>query len=226
MVRYMQEAIELGRTARDRRNCPLRMPVKSVRIIHREERVRNYLKTLEAYMHEELNTMEIVLDENEDAFLHYGAVPDHRALGSRLGKLFSKKLKQRIEQLTNEELQRYKNEGTIELEGVKILEGELKLQKQFLKKFTDDKKNACAADDVAVLVDVSEDKALRRVGVARECLNKIQKLRKTTGLQIEDEIEIFYDFGKNAGEAVEQNIELVGNTLKMPVAAIGFKNSE
>ena len=36
MVRYMQEAIELGRTARDRRNCPLRMPVKNVRIIHRE----------------------------------------------------------------------------------------------------------------------------------------------------------------------------------------------
>lgn len=72
------------------------------------------------------------------------------------------------------------------------------------------------------------DEDLKLMGMAREIVNKVQKLRKTAGLNIDDQVEVFYEDVKNSnGSGVEsqetsfdkvfaQHIATINTALKVP----------
>lgn len=47
------------------------------------------------------------------------------------------------------------------------------------------------ADDFCVILDTKQNDALKRQGLAREVINRVQKLRKNAGLQVNDDICVF-----------------------------------
>jgi isoleucyl-tRNA synthetase len=47
---------------------------------------------------------------------------------------------------------------------------------------------------MSVMLDLVIDEKLKQMGITREIVNKVQKLRKAAGLNIEDQVEIFYDY--------------------------------
>ena len=48
-----------------------------------------------------------------------------------------------------------------------------------------------------------KDEELMRKGLSREVTNRIQRLRKTSGISIEDQIEIFFEFANSASDTSE-----------------------
>lgn len=62
-----------------------------------------------------------------------------------------------------------------------------------------------------------------RRGLSREVTNRIQRLRKTSGISIEDQIEIFYEFVNGAtseseiGTVVQDYTQQIENTTRMPL---------
>ena len=44
------------------------------------------------------------------------------------------------------------------------------------------------------MLDIVQTEDLKNIGIAREITNRIQRLRKTSGISIDDQIEIFYSF--------------------------------
>ena len=60
---------------------------------------------------------------------------------------------------------------------------------------------------VALEVELTED--LRREGMARELINRIQNLRKETGLEITDRISVVIEPHAEAAAAVESFGELI-----------------
>lgn len=46
----------------------------------------------------------------------------------------------------------------------------------------------------SVMLDIVQTDELKNIGLAREITNRIQRLRKTSGISIDDQIEIFYSF--------------------------------
>lgn len=74
----------------------------------------------------------------------------------------------------------------------------------------------------SVMLDRVLDDELKSVGLARSLTSNIQKLRKDTGISIDDEIEVFYEFTGNAnpnsalGKVVVDNTEKIAFQLKMP----------
>ena len=72
---------------------------------------------------------------------------------------------------------------------------------------------------------------LKANGQSREITNRIQRLRKTSGISIEDQIEIFYEYAGDASEksdlglVMKQHVDKITSTTKMPVIPmIEFSN--
>jgi hypothetical protein len=62
----------------------------------------------------------------------------------------------------------------------------LKVTKQFNDTYSTSKQYAVASTSVAVMLDFVQTEELMRHGLSREITNRIQRLRKTSGISIED----------------------------------------
>lgn len=82
----------------------------------------------------------------------------------------------------------------------------LKVVKTFTQETKNDKRWSCESKGTAtVMLDTQITPELKRQGISREITNRIQRLRKTSGISIEDQIEIYYNV---VGESPEINAAL------------------
>ncbi|XP_020597430.1 isoleucine--tRNA ligase, cytoplasmic-like [Phalaenopsis equestris] len=81
--------------------------------------------------------------------------------------------------------------------------------------------DAAGDGDVLVILDLRADESLYEAGIAREVINRVQKLRKKAGLEPTDFVEFFYeslDEDKIALEnIVKSQDQYIRNTLGSPL---------
>ncbi len=79
------------------------------------------------------------------------------------------------------------------------MEDWLKISKTFKKKYLEHESLKGHSNmDIAVMLDTTQDEFLKTMAIGREMVNTIQRKRKSAGLNIEDDIEVFYDFPKDS----------------------------
>lgn len=227
IVKRMQNAIETGRLVRDRVNISMKYPLRSVTLVDADPSALDGFKLVEKYLKEELNCLELKLESNEDAYVVYKADPDHRAMGQAFGKKFDKNAKKAIGDLSSDAIRTYLKTGTLDLNGLPLVEGMLKISKDFQQSYTKHKTLAVQSSMLsAVMLDTAQDEELRRMGLAREVVNRIQRLRKTSGISIDDQIEIYWhtdsglmlDVLGTHGDRMQQTTRMP--VLKMPNGGI------
>lgn len=80
------------------------------------------------------------------------------------------------------------------IDGIEFKEGWLTVSRSFNDKIKNDKEVGCDSNlNASVMLSLVIDENLKRMGVAREVVNKVQKLRKEAGLNIDDQVEIFFE---------------------------------
>lgn len=80
---------------------------------------------------------------------------------------------------------------TVEVEGVLLRAGDLLIETQSGPDLEAEAGTASASDEVcAVTLDTTIDKALSREGLAREVIHRVQNLRRDSGLDPADRIEL------------------------------------
>jgi isoleucyl-tRNA synthetase len=62
---------------------------------------------------------------------------------------------------------------------------------------------------VTVALDVTVTAPLREEGIARELVNRIQNLRKDSGFEVTDTIEVYLQQHESMERAVENNLEYI-----------------
>jgi len=222
-VQRMQGVIDLGRLIREQRAISMKKPLKKVVIIEREEQALNELKEVENYIKEELNALAVVVDLNEEEFVHYTCTPNHKELGQALGKLYNKEFTAALGKLTKDDMLGFTKTGSVQVNGVEVKEGMINVGRVFNDKYAKDASLATGTSATTCLFyDITQDENLMKMGIAREVTNKIQKQRKERGVQIEDDIEVFLDvtFGPKDGvlmQAVRDNLEQIKQTVKKPI---------
>ena len=130
-VIHMQRAIETGRLIRDRINIPMKYPLSKVVIVDANEQTLAGYKTLEKYIKEELNVLEVVLTKDEDSYVVYKASPDNRAMGQAFGKKFDKNMRQQVENLSSDQIRTFLSTGSVQVGELTITQDMLKVTKQF-----------------------------------------------------------------------------------------------
>ena len=65
------------------------------------------------------------------------------------------------------------------------------------------------ANGITVALDISISDALRKEGIARELVNRIQNIRKDSGFTVTDKIKVILQRNGNLEEAVLENISYI-----------------
>lgn len=202
-VSVMQKVIELGRVIRDRKTLPLKYPLARIVVISTDRDILEDVMELSHYIKLELNVEELETTDNKEKYgVRIKAQPDIKSLGARL-RGESKSVIEIIKKMSELELQEYQNDPeNFKVAGHILEEGELKLVYSFenvdqtngdsLSKPHEQRYEAHSDGKMVVLLDILPDKSLIDRGIAREFVNRIQKLRKKAGLVPTDPIDVEY----------------------------------
>ena len=221
MVERMQSSIEIGRKIRDQKNKSIKTPLSKVTIVHADKQAGEDLNTLASYIKDELNCLEFEVQPNEAEFVVYLSQPEHKEIGSILKNKYTKEFKEKLNNLGREEILEYLKNGKVTINGFEIQEGWLQISKKFNEKYSkDDSLGVDSSLDMSVMLDMVLDDKLKQKGMAREIVNKVQKLRKATGLSIDDQVEVFFSFPKKdgsvLGQVVSDNTDSISSSLRTP----------
>ena len=181
-VAEARQAIELGRAARQSAGIKLRQPLRRVVVCaldpERREAVAHHVEEVGG----ELNVKEVTFAEDASEVAELRATPRLDLLGPRLGADLP-------------EVCRRLAEGDFDIEDGKLRAGSFQLVPgEYSLEYAPREGWAVAQDaDYVVAVDTRLDAALELEGRALDVTHRVQRLRKESGLEITDRIEIHFD---------------------------------
>lgn len=211
-VGRMQSVIELGRTVRERKNLSLKTPLKELVIIHSDPQYQADVKALESYITEELNVRNVIITDNEDKYgVKYKAEADWKVLGQKLKK-DAMKVKKGLPEMTSEQIKEFLVTKELIVSGIKVTDEDLNVVRYFDVN-ADVLYEANSDRESLILLDVKLYPELEEEGVAREIINRVQRLRKKANLLPTDDINMYYRFAADLTNELEALIKNQEATL-------------
>ncbi|XP_067616969.1 isoleucine--tRNA ligase, cytoplasmic [Eurosta solidaginis] len=218
-VALMQSVVELGRVMRDRRTLPIKYPVSEIIVIHKDTTCLTAIKSLEAFILSELNVRKLTLSSDKEKYgITLRAEPDHKILGQRLKGDF-KSIMAAIKSLNDDDIQKHLSNGHFNILGQRIELEEVRVIYCVSDK-TGTNLEAHSDNEVLVLMDMTPNDELLEEGLAREVINRIQKLKKKAQLIPTDPVTIFYRLIDSNKEESKQLIKIIGKYQDMIKTAI------
>lgn len=219
-VGRMQSVIDIVRQLRTKHNRSVKTPLKEITIVHVDESFLSDISgDLQEYVAEESNVQNIIVCNDPLKYASLKAVPDWRILGKRFGKRMGNMAKA-IQDLPHDQLIALKDGQSIDIEGESISPVEVKIMTEFMmpEGFTEEELDAAGDGEVLVLVDLRVDNDMIESKTTREIINRVQKLRKASGIKIQDTIEVFVDIKSGKSEEFVRILERNAGTI---VEAVG-----
>jgi isoleucyl-tRNA synthetase len=197
-------------------NIRVRQPLARILVPVVDKRVRGLLEDVKDLILAETNVKQLEYVDEDSGIIKKRIKADFKALGPKHGKLM-KMVAAAIQQMNTNQINELQSKGKLALE----VEGQsLDLTIEDVEIFTDDIPGWLVASEGAytVALDVSLNESLIEEGLARELVNKIQNIRKTSGLEVTDRIEIIVQNHPALAAAIENNktyicAETLGSSL-------------
>lgn len=221
-VGRMQTVIELGRLARERRAIGVKMPLKTLVVIHRDPQYLDDVKKMETEICAELNVIDLVLTSDEAKYqVQYSLIADWPVLGKKLKKDIQR-VKKGLPAVTSEESQEYLKTGKLVVDGITLEAGDL-VVKRGLKEDPSNKSQEFGTDkDVIILLDMESYPELVEQGLAREIINRVQRLRKKANLVPTDDVGMEYRVLSDPEESGIEGVftsqgQMIQKALRRPI---------
>ncbi|CAI4056020.1 hypothetical protein SUVZ_02G0400 [Saccharomyces uvarum] len=220
-VSRMQSVIDLGRNIREKKTISLKTPLKTLVILHSDV---SYLKDVEAlknYIIEELNVRDVVITSDEVKYgVEYKAVADWPILGKKLKK-DAKKVKDALPSVTSDEVREYLETGNLEVAGIKLVKGDLNAIRGLPESAVQSGQETRTDQEVLIILDTKIYSDLKTEGLARELVNRIQKLRKKCGLEATDDVLVEYELVNDTIDfeaIVKEHFDMLSKTCRSDIA--------
>lgn len=220
-VGRMQSVIDLGRNIREKKTISLKTPLKTLVILHSDE---TYLKDIEAlknYIIEELNVRDVIITTDEEKYgVEYKVVADWPVLGKKLKK-DAKKVKDALPKVSSDEVKQYMETGKLVVDGIELVAGDLNVIRGLPESAAANGQETRTDQEVLIILDTNVYEDLKTEGLARELINRIQKLRKKCGLEATDDVLVEYELVKdtiNFEDVVNTHRDMLTKTCRSNIA--------
>ena len=192
--------VKLGRSARNSVNIKNRQPLSKMLIS-----VKNLPEYYSDIVKEELNVKEVVLGADMKNYVEFEIKPNLPVLGKEYGKLIPQ-IKQKIAEFNQMELATKVEAGGIEY--IEIGEVQIPLSKDNLLVTMQGKDGFAfsGTGEIGVVIETEITPELREEGYLREILSKVQNMRKDSGFEVMDNINLYVS-GNEVLEAVVKKYE-------------------
>ena len=214
---HVRALTRLGRAAREEANVKVRQPLRRmICVVPAGDAAA--VEPLVPLLARELNVKEVEFAASGAAFVTLEARPNFRALGKRFGKA-TPLAAQAVSTLSDEALRSFEAGGTvaISVEGAthELHPDELTVVRRATGALVVEEEGGYFA-----ALDPEVTPELRREGLARELVSRIQRMRKDAGLEVSDRIELWVRGGEEI-EAVARGYQeyISGEVLAVRIAA-------
>jgi len=192
---------------RAKEKIKVRQPLQKIMIpVENEEQKLSILAVANLIKHE-VNIKEIELLEDASDILVKQIKPNFKTLGPKFGKEM-KVIANSIQNFTKEDILKIELEGKISIE---LEEKIINLELSDVEISSKDIEGWLVANEgsITVALDVTISEELRKEGIARELINRIQNARKDSGLDVTDRIKLTVLKFKDLEESINKNKEYI-----------------
>lgn len=181
-----KRVIFLGRSLRAEAKIGVRQPLTRMRVAGVSQDQFENLKSLKPIILSELNIKNLELEKKATDLVEESIKPNHRVLGKKVGSAM-KRIQDALASFGPEQISQFESLGEFEVEGHKlILEDVQIVRKARPGRFALSLKGLVAELDTTLTPELITE------GLQRECVNRIQQLRKEKKFQLSDRIRIFW----------------------------------
>jgi len=199
-----QTVSSLVLSLRKKEMIKVRQPLQKVMIPVLDAVQRTEIEAVSDLIKAEVNVKEVVLLDDASGILVKQIKPNFKTLGPRFGKdmgLISSK----IQALNPAEIAKLErdNELEIEIAGKSIILSlaDVEISSQDIEGWL-----VANANGITVALDITISDELRKEGIARELVNRIQNIRKDSGFEVTDKIVVKMEKNVQLEEAVAANL--------------------
>ncbi|MFL1894617.1 isoleucine--tRNA ligase [Aquimarina sp. 2-A2] len=198
-----QTVSSLVLSLRQKEKIKVRQPLQRIMIPVLNEAERKEIQEISDLIKSEVNVKEIELIDDASGILVKQIKPNFKTLGPRFGKDM-KLIANEIQGFDQEKIKILEQTGSYD---IKVNNKIITLGSEDVDISSQDIEGWLVANSGALTValDVTITPDLKKEGVARELVNRIQNLRKDSGLEVTDKITIVFESNKQVQEAVLTN---------------------
>ncbi|MDR3338956.1 MAG: isoleucine--tRNA ligase [Candidatus Symbiothrix sp.] len=192
-------------------NIKVRQPLTAVMVPVQDEHQKSAIQAVQALIMNEVNVKDIKYVDNAAEILVKRIKPDFKKLGPRYGKVM-KDLAAAISVLSQQAIAILEQTGKIEIP----LSGQIaEVTIDDVEVISEDIPGWLVANEgrLTVALDITITEALKKEGIARELVNRIQNIRKSCGFEITDKINVIIQQDPYVNEAVEEYNRYIANQV-------------
>jgi len=187
-MQLAQDASSLILSLRKKVNIKVRQPLQKVLIPVLNPAMKHQLEKVEDLVKSEVNVKEIQYLVETEGFIKKKIKPNFVALGKKLGPKM-KAVSAALGQFTQDDIAKFEKEGqynlSIDGEPVILQVHEVEINSEDIPGWT-----VASKGSLTVALDITITPELEHEGNAREFVNRIQKIRKDSGFELTDRINV------------------------------------
>ena len=194
-------------------NIKVRQPLPMLLVPVMDEHQKMNLEAVKDILLSEVNVKELKIVDNAESGLVKRVKADFKKLGPRYGKIM-KALGKAITEMTQNQIAELEKNGRFEFVE---LEGSPVITTDDVEIIPEDIPGWVVGSDgtITVALDITIPEELRQEGLARELINRIQNIRKDSGFQITDKIDIIL----GSTPDIEETLKTHGDYIASQVLA-------
>ena len=188
-------------------NIKVRQPLHVLMVPVLDEHQKESIEAVKQLILNEVNVKDMKFVDNTAGILVKRIKPDFKKLGPRYGKIM-KALAAAIQQMSQDDINAFEKAGTFTLQ----VDGqEAVLERADVEIISEDIPGWLVANEgrLTVALDITVTDELKKEGLARELVNRIQNLRKSSGFEITDKVNITLTSSAEMDGAVEAYQEYI-----------------
>jgi len=186
-----QNISSLIHSLRKQHKLKVRQPLSKILIPVLDPEMKEHIHAVESIILNEVNIKDIEYVHDTTGVVTKKAKPNFKKLGQLFGPKM-KEISQAVSRLNQEDINKYETSGKIELplkdETVLLEDDDLQISSEDIPGWT-----VASEGGLTVALDINITDELKKEGVARDFVNRIQNLRKDKGLEVQDKILIQFD---------------------------------
>jgi len=181
----------------------VRQPLQKVMIPVLDESQRLEIEAVSELIKAEVNVKEILLLDDASGVLVKQIKPNFKALGPRFGKDMGL-ISSNIQKFSAEKISQLESNGTIDVviggKSITLTLEDVEISSQDIEGWL-----VANSNGITVALDIVISPELKKEGIARELVNRIQNIRKDSGFEVTDKIKVHLQKNDTLEEAIEPN---------------------
>ena len=219
-IRLAQKITSIALSLRKKESIRVRQPLQKIIIAVLNNKTKQDIENISEILKHELNIKDIELIDETSTFLRKKIKPNFKTLGPKYGKKMNY-ISKMIADFNFEDIQKLENDRFYKISP------EIKLDISDFEITTDDIQgySVSSYENITVALDITITEELKNEGLAREFINRIQNLRKESGLEVTDKITISVEENRLLTKAIKNNFSYICEetlALNVDFKEVGF----